>query len=114
MVAEPLPLILKSESCPCDCGGNGVLVFLACPNCEAVILACDEIGNAFDNLDNPLVSNPLVLWREARQYCPACSAAMLADFRLATENDLERCSVSGDRIASAGLAVAQSIRRVQE
>ena len=82
------PVVVRGRRCPCDCDGNGELVYLSCPRCGKVVLACDEIGNVFDNLRDPLASAPLVLWRSAGQRCPGCREVSLARFRLATEEDL--------------------------
>lgn len=38
---------LKKRRCPCDCGGEGYLVLVACPACRGILLECDELGTLF-------------------------------------------------------------------
>jgi uncharacterized protein YbaR (Trm112 family) len=102
--------IVKNKRCPCDCGGNGVLAYLVCPQCRKVVLVCDEIGNVFDDLSVVLNSAPLVLWRSSGQLCPKCSNVLLADFEAASEADLLACHVNLDTIEAADDQVQRSVK----
>jgi hypothetical protein len=110
VMKKPDIFIVRGKRCPCICDENGVLVFLACPNCGRLILVCDEVGNAFDNLDNLLNSNPLVVSPHSEQNCPQCEQAPLNSFRLAEETDLRKAGISEKRYEAAGHEVAQAIR----
>lgn len=78
----------RGLDCPCQCGGNGFLVFYACPGCNAIVLVCDELGNVFDNLKDPKNSTPLVIWRSTGQNCSKCEVSKIADFQAATQEQL--------------------------
>ena len=87
-----------------------MLVYLSCPPCGKVVLACDEVGNVFDNLQDPLASAPLVLWRSAGHRCPRCREVSLAAFQLATEEDLIRAGIGRDDFDAGDMRVADSVR----
>jgi hypothetical protein len=89
-----------------------VLVYLICPGCGKLVLACDEIGNVFDNLKEPLASTPLVLWTSAGQKCPACQRISLGSFHLATEDDLSRAGVASEEYEIGDVSVSESVRRL--
>ena len=81
---------VRDKRCPCDCDGNGQLMYIACPGCGKILLVCTEIGNVFDNLSDPLQSDePLVIWRISNQVCPGCRQEKLSDFIAATEEQLQ-------------------------
>jgi hypothetical protein len=105
-------LIVRGRRCACDCDGNGVLVYLSCPKCEKVVLVCDEIGNVFDNIDDPLASSPLVIWRSAGQRCSGCHEVLLADFRISTEHDLTGLGLGSDEVEAGDAVVSDSVRRL--
>lgn len=73
---------------------------------------CDEIGNVFDNLDEPLASSPLVVWRSVQQRCPGCNEVLLADFVAATEHDLDRIGLGVNEIETGDVDVANAVRRL--
>ena len=100
---------VKDKRCPCDCDENGALAYLACPSCRKVVLVCDEIGNVFDNLEHPLDSLPLVIWRKTGQFCPQCSKVLLADFEAASEADLVAHGVNLTTVEVAEKLVQLSI-----
>jgi len=110
MVTRP-PLIASGRRCPCDCDENGLLVFMSCPQCGKVVLACDEIGNVFDNLEDPFRSRPLVLWRSSHQHCPACDKVELADFVFATEEALLSSGLSDIDFELGEAASREAVRR---
>ena len=87
-------------------------MYLSCPRCGKVVLACDEIGNVFDNLREPMASAPLVLWRSASHRCPGCREVSLARFQLATEDDLTRAGVAREDFEAGDTRVADSVRRL--
>jgi hypothetical protein len=69
---------LKGKTCPCICGGEGSLLFLSCPACGAVMLACNEVGTVFSNPqdldDGPYLSR---LPSDA-DTCPRCGSTPLS------------------------------------
>jgi len=72
-------------------------------------LICDEIGNVFDNLKDPLNSGPLVIWRSSGQRCPTCNRALLADFQLSTESDLVALGLGSADFEVAPQGIAESV-----
>jgi hypothetical protein len=106
------PQVVRGGRCPCDCDGNGSLVYLSCPQCGKVVLVCDETGNVFDNLREPLASAPLVLWRSAGQRCPECKQIALARFQLATADELTRAGIPGEDYEAGDVRVGESVRRL--
>ena len=106
------PLIVRGRRCPCDCDENGALIYLRCPGCANIILLCDEIGNVFDNLDDPLASLPLVIWRSSGQHCPGCQTVLLTNFELATDQDLTRLGIGPDKYEAGDAYVSDSFRRL--
>jgi hypothetical protein len=85
---------------------------MLCPACSHVLLVCDEIGNVFDNLADPLASAPLVIWRSVGQMCPQCKAVLLADFGWATQDDLINRGLGRDDYEVADPGVDRSIRHL--
>ncbi|MEM1209677.1 MAG: hypothetical protein AAGI54_10455 [Planctomycetota bacterium] len=104
---------LKDRPCPCDCDENGVLALMCCPECGKLILVCDEIGNAFDNLQDPLDSLPLVICRSGNQRCPQCGTARLSDFLCADRQALLEGGLSLDLFEDGGRQLAATIRTHQ-
>jgi hypothetical protein len=85
---------------------------LGCPNCDRVVLVCDEIGNVFDDLSNLLASSPLVIWRSAAQRCPGCNALPLASFIPADERQLLASGVGPEDFTPAPYGMPFSIRNL--
>ncbi|MEM0914884.1 MAG: hypothetical protein AAGB29_12625 [Planctomycetota bacterium] len=104
---------LKDRPCPCDCDQNGVLAVVCCPECGKLILVCDEIGNAFDNLQDPLDSLPLVIWGGTGQKCPTCGSVLLSDFPCADLQALLDGGLSLDEVEDGGKQLAATIRTHQ-
>jgi hypothetical protein len=104
------PLIARNRTCPCDCSGNGELVFLSCPACGTTVFLCDEIGNVFDDIHDPLKSGPLVIYRSARQRCPACGKALLSSFQFATSNQLYDIGLTDEHFTFADARVGTAVQ----
>jgi hypothetical protein len=79
--------ILTEPRCPCYCGGEGMLVLVACPACCTVMGRCDEVEEMIRDVRAPSfdpdqsVCHPEVL-------CPVCQTAPYGQFRAATEAEL--------------------------
>src|SRR5215813_9783107 len=82
---------LKGRRCPCDCGGEGSLVFISCPSCHHVALACDEIGTVFPNpRDLSRAScGSWLLASGSRANCPGCDKAPLTEFWYSTGDEVQ-------------------------
>lgn len=85
---------LQNVPCPCSCGGQGALLFLVCPHCSLVVLACDEVGTIFPNPLN-LKTGPQLSRVHENNLCPGCISITLPDFE----------SANSDQIQAAGFKV---------
>jgi len=88
------------------------LACLRCSDCGQVVVVCDEIGNVFDNLDDPLLSLPLVIWRSVGHKCPKCNSVLLADFAPAGLNDLARLGIRASDCEPGPALTVESLRRL--
>lgn len=104
--------MLKNSRCIC-CDGEGSLVFLSCPECFKVVLMCDEVGSIFDNLKDHRASQPLVVWKSAKQKCPCCGKAFLSDFNPATENQIKEAGISCDEYGLYEFLTREGLRVIQ-
>lgn len=77
------------RNCPCDCGGEGKLLFITCPKCSHISLACTETGSIFPNI-KILTTDSL---KEEGDLCVSCRSKAFAEFNNAT----------ADQIALAGV-----------
>jgi hypothetical protein len=86
---------LKEPRCPCLCGGEGLLVFITCPGCDHVTVACDEIGTVFVG-PRQLSELPVASWLAGFEdgWCPKCQKISLRDFRLSTGDEIQRVGFS--------------------
>jgi hypothetical protein len=78
-----------NQPCPCDCGGQGSPVFLACPSCGRVILLCEEIGTVFLNPKDLTEMTEMVIDKSGDAACPKCSETSVRRFKLATSDQIQ-------------------------
>ena len=78
---------LVSPRCPCYCGGEGVLMLVACPQCEFVMARCDEVDELIRDVHNPRFDGDESICYPG-QLCPKCGRARYGDFRPATEAEV--------------------------
>lgn len=67
---------------PCPCCGQGAPLFIACPTCHAIALACMEVGTVFPD------PRELGLAADDRQPCVRCGGSRYAAFTVATAAQL--------------------------
>src|SRR5881628_3769970 len=87
---------IRGRRCHCDCGGEGVLVFITCPGCGYVAVACDEIGTVFAS-PRDLSLPPYGCWFAAsgsRETCPGCGKVPLADYEYSTAEEIQSVGFS--------------------
>lgn len=73
---------------------------------------CDEIGNVFDNLAEPLKSkDTLVIWKSSNQVCPHCKETHLSSFVPALEAQLQELGLNDSEYEAAESHVISSFRR---
>jgi len=67
------PKFRLKQSCP-NCDQAGALLFLTCPNCQGVIIACDEEGSVFPEPRDltKQASWPCDPWVSTVTKCPHC------------------------------------------
>src|SRR5215471_18847982 len=86
---------LREPRCPCICGGEGFLVFITCPGCGYVTVACDEVGTVFagprDLRDVPVIVR---LGADSRGACPNCGKVGLEAFRPSTGDEIQALGFS--------------------
>jgi hypothetical protein len=78
---------LTEPSCPCYCGGEGILVLVACPACRTVMGRCDEVEELIRDVLAPSF-DPEQSICHAHVPCPVCQAVPYGQFRAATEAEL--------------------------
>ena len=79
--------LLTEPRCPCYCGGEGVLVLVACPACDTVMGRCDEVDELIRDVRNPAFDpDQSICYPEVP--CPVCRAVPYGQFRAATEAEL--------------------------
>jgi hypothetical protein len=78
---------LTSARCPCYCGGEGLILLVACPTCGTVVGRCDEVDELIRDVRNPhFDSEESVCYPD--QPCPLCGEGRYGDFRPATAAEL--------------------------
>jgi hypothetical protein len=77
---------LRVPRCPDD--KQGALCFSSCPGCGEILLICDEVGHAFQNLRDlggdsfGTIDDPLTL-------CPRCGEVPLSGFRNSASEEIQ-------------------------
>lgn len=79
--------ILIQPRCPCYCGGEGMLILVACPACGTVMGRCDEVEELIRDVRHPSFDSEQSICHP-EDLCPACGAAQYGQFRAATELEL--------------------------
>jgi hypothetical protein len=82
------PKFTLKNACP-NCGQGAALLFLTCPNCDAVIIACDEEGSVFPDPKDLAKQaswscNP---WVSTVTKCPHC--AKEGNFSFSTGKEIQ-------------------------
>jgi hypothetical protein len=81
---------LREARCPCICGGEGLLVFITCPGCDYVTVACDEVGTLFHGPpDLRDVPGGSWLGRDSQGTCPKCRKVTVEAFRPSTGEEIQ-------------------------
>ena len=93
---------ISERRCPCLCGGEGYLVFIACPGCRRLALACDEVGTIFGHVHD--IANGLCgHWLGASGgFCPCCHEVLLTDFAYATLEEVVSAGFSRSQVIDIG------------
>ncbi len=89
------PKFTLNQICPvCEQGSS--LVFLTCPQCAKLILACDEEGTVFPNpCDLSLQAAwPCDVWQSTVTKCPHCLD--VGEFAFATGDQIQAAGVRQD------------------
>jgi ribosomal protein S27AE len=87
------PKFTLKRTCP-NCGQGSALLFLTCPNCKAVIIACGEEGTVFPDpkdLANQ-ASWSYDPWTSTVTKCPHCRKE--ASFAYSTGEDIQNLGFS--------------------
>ena len=79
--------ILTEPRCPCYCGGEGMLVLVACPACGTIMGRCDEVEELIRDVRNPAFDPDQSICHPDVP-CPVCQAVPYGQFRAATESEL--------------------------
>ncbi len=75
---------LALHSCPCYCGGEGLLLLVSCPQCGSVMARCDEVDELIRDVHAPqYVGEESICYPD--QLCPRCGRARYGDFDPADE-----------------------------
>jgi hypothetical protein len=78
---------LVSPRCPCYCGGEGLLMFVTCPQCATVMGRCDEVDELIQDVHHPkFIPEESICYPD--QLCPKCGKARYGDFRPATPAEI--------------------------
>ena len=67
--------------------GEGMLVLVACPECNTVMGRCDEVEELIRDVTNPVFRSDESICHSHTQ-CPVCAKAPYGQFRAATEAEL--------------------------
>jgi Zn ribbon nucleic-acid-binding protein len=84
------PRFMLKGFCPvCEQGSS--LLFLTCPVCAKVIIACDEEGTLFPNPKdlNQQADYPCDPWISTITKCPQCQTTQ--EFRLSSGEEIQEC-----------------------
>jgi hypothetical protein len=83
------PYQIKGKRCPCCCGGEGFLVFLTCPRCDKVVVACDEIWTTFGDPKTQKDQWPdCIRYPDVWTPCPSCAVGFMQDYLWSTEEEI--------------------------
>lgn len=85
--------ILFEPRCPCYCGGEGMLILVACPSCGTVMGRCDEVEELIRDVTSPTF-DPEEGICDPQTPCPVCRAIPYGQFRAATEPELRAMGLS--------------------
>ena len=88
--------ILTEPACPCYCGGQGLLVLVACPACGTVMGSCDEVEELIRDVRNPSF-DPDQSINHPEVPCPVCQAVPYGQFRAATDEELRALGLPRSR-----------------
>ena len=87
MQVDPPTWALRGIRCEC-CAGQGALCFSACPDCNAVVLVCDEVGTVFSDPKN-LESAVYGGLDDPSCRCPRCAYKAVSEFRNASAVEIQ-------------------------
>ena len=75
---------------PCPVCEQGALLFLTCPTCRKVVVACDEEGSLFPNPQDleKQADYPCDAWISTVTKCPACQT--IQEFRLSSGEEIQQ------------------------
>lgn len=94
--------VLRKERCPCLCGGEGQLLFIACPNCAHLALACNEVGTVFVDAHDTIKESCGHCLDPSGGTCPACGVSDLTDFRAARLDEIEAAGFVREQLIDIG------------
>lgn len=78
---------LKSPRCNC-CEEQGELCFYTCPNCDYVVLICNEMGTIFPKTRD--LTKFLYDTLDSLALCPNCKETKLSDFRESKSDEIQK------------------------
>ena len=84
-----------NQYCPVCEQGNS-LIFLTCPICKKIILACDEEGTVFPEPNDLKLKGswPCDVWYSTFTKCPHC--AVETDFKFSTGEEIQLAGFATD------------------
>jgi hypothetical protein len=88
--------VLTEPSCPCYCGGQGMLVLVACPACGTVMGRCDEVEELIRDVLHPAFDPELSICHPEVP-CPICQSVSYGQFRAASEEELRALGLPSER-----------------
>ena len=83
---------LINPRCDC-CSEQGALCFASCPNCNYVVLICDEVGTIFPN-PKDLTHAVYGAFDTPSYLCPNCGKTPLANFRDSISDEIQALGFS--------------------
>ena len=86
---------LRNPRCNC-CSEQGALCFSTCPNCNQVVLVCDEVGTVFPNPKD--LTQAIYGAIDSSSYvCPNCEKISFSEFKNSTSVEIRKLGfVVGD------------------
>lgn len=78
---------LKTPRCSC-CSEQGALCFATCPNCNYIVLICDEVGSVYPN-PKDLSQGIYGAFDDSTFLCPKCGETPLSDFRDSRSDEIQ-------------------------
>ncbi len=88
---------LIEPRCPCYCGGEGVLILIACPSCNFVFGRCDEVEELILDVNNPVYDSEGSV-ADPNSLCPKCGNARYGQFRAGTIDELKSIGLRESQI----------------